>query len=100
MQNVHTSDKVNQQDVTLIKKVTQAVLKTLDDSAFPTNTERSKAPKILDGKSDSVITLTEKVSSNDEYVSNEAFACNSDDSTIAKAINMRESGYLSRSSTS
>lgn len=52
------------------------MLKALDDSAFPTNTERSKAPEILDGKSDSDITLTEKVRSNDEYVSNEAFTCN------------------------
>lgn len=54
--------------------MTQAVLKALDDSAFPTNTERRKAPEILDGKSDSDITLTAKVRSNDEYVSNEAFS--------------------------
>lgn len=50
------------------------MLKAQDDSAFPTNTERSKTPKILDGKSDSDITLIEKVRSNDEYVSNEAFS--------------------------
>lgn len=73
MQNVHKSDQVEQQDVTLIKKVTQAVLKALEDSAFTINTERNKAPEILDGKSDSDITWTEKVRSNDEYVSNEAF---------------------------
>lgn len=87
-------DKVNQQDVILIKKVMQVVLKILDDSVFFINIERSKVFKILDGKFDLDIILIEKVSLNDEYVFNEVFICNSDDFIIVKVINMRELGYL------